>query len=121
MLFSICLFLCIQVESQKVDSRSIWGDFLQTFLGAGNNAKDHDLQTVNFTFYSTKQTKYLDFNFGEDPQNLLDNGFDPTKPTKFLAHGWTRNGTDFCPGFLQGTILIYFNNTKNELCFLSLY
>ena len=63
----------------------------------------------------------MDFKFGEDPQNLLDNGFDPTKPTKFLAHGWTRNGTDFCPGFLQGTILIYFNNTKNELCFLSLY
>ena len=105
--FSICLLLlkstCLQ--GQEVDSRSIWGDFLQTFLG-GNNDKD-DLQTVNFTFYSTKQTGwYWDFKFGEDLQNLLDNGFDPTKPTKFLAHGWTRNGTDFCPGFLQGTNLL---------------
>ena len=79
-----------------------WGNILNYFFGG----EDENLKKVNFRLHVTSHKGWWwDFKFGEDSQKLLGNGFNPKNPTKLLAHGYTDNGENFCPGFVDGKVL----------------
>ena len=47
------------------------------------------------------------FNATATPQELLDKGFDKTRETKFIGHGWN-SGADFANGFKNGNFTDFF-------------
>jgi len=59
-----------------------------------------DLNDVDLILYTFGNPSWT-FKFGADSQDLLNNGFDPNKPTKLLSHGYTDNGPRFCSDFVQ--------------------
>ena len=42
---------------------------------------------VEYVLYTNRNTPY-NFRVDVDPQKLLENGFDPSKLTKIIVHGW---------------------------------
>ena len=65
---------------------------------------DSNLDKVNFMLYTYGRSDPFIFDVNTDPQLLIQNGFDVTKMTKFVAHGWVATGLEFVPQFAEGTL-----------------
>ena len=63
---------------------------------------DPNLDKVNFMLYTYGQRDPFIFDVNTDPQLLIQNGFNVTKMTKFVAHGWVATGLEFVPQFAEG-------------------
>ena len=63
-----------------------------------------DLSKVRFYLYTPEHGAENHWNFraGVDPQELLDHGFDPSRPTKFISHGWTGSAAGWVDDFAAG-------------------
>ena len=66
----------------------------------------YDLNDVNFILWTTELGLHdpLPFYANSAPIDLLKHRFNPNRPTKILAHGWTSEGKDFADDFAQGKI-----------------
>ena len=55
---------------------------------------DTDLSKVSFLLWTPERgiNDPLEFKAGVNPDELLFHNFDPNRPTKFVAHGWTDDG-----------------------------
>ena len=64
---------------------------------------DTDLSKVTFYLWTPEQGLEDPFEFkaGVNPNELLAHSFDPNRPTKFIAHGWTSN-FDHAKPFAEG-------------------
>ena len=65
---------------------------------------DPNLDKVNFMLYTYGRGHPFIFDVNTDPQLLIQNGFNVTKMTKFVAHGWVATGLEFVPQFAEGTL-----------------
>ena len=65
-----------------------------------------DLSEVFFLMWTPENgvDNFLEFDAGVDPQVLLDANFDPTRPTKFLSHGWNSHADGYGKPFIKGII-----------------
>ena len=66
----------------------------------------YDLSKVKFVLWTAKNgaNSPWEFKAGVDPKELLKRHFNPSQPTKFIAHGWTRNWKEAKP-FVKGNSL----------------
>ena len=64
---------------------------------------DTDLSKVTFYLWTPERGLEDPFEFkaGVNPNELLAHSFDPNRPTKFIAHGWTSN-LDHAKPFAEG-------------------
>ena len=64
---------------------------------------DTDLSKVTFYLWTPERGLEDPFEFKAsiNPNELLAHSFDPNRPTKFIAHGWTDNGNHSKP-FAEG-------------------
>ena len=64
---------------------------------------DTDLSKVTFYLWTPERGTEDPWEFKADinPNELLAQNFDPNRPTKFIAHGWTDNGNHAKP-FAEG-------------------
>ena len=67
-----------------------------------------DLSKVRFYLYTPEHgsENHWIFKAGADPQDLLDHGFDPSRPTKFISHGWTAGAAGWVDNFAAGYFYI---------------
>ena len=65
-----------------------------------------DLSEVRFLLWTPEDgaENYWEFEAGVDPQELLNRNFDPSRPTKFISHGWNSDGPGFAKGFAEGIL-----------------
>ena len=63
-----------------------------------------DLSEVRFLLWTPEDgtENYWEFEAGVDPKELLNRNFDPSRPTKFISHGWNSDGPGFAKGFVEG-------------------
>ena len=63
-----------------------------------------DLSKVRFYLYTPEHgsENHWIFKAGVNPQDLLDHGFDPSRPTKFISHGWTAGAAGWVDNFAAG-------------------
>ena len=64
---------------------------------------DTDLSKCTFYLWTPERGTEdpWEFKAGINPNELLAQNFDPNRPTKFIAHGWTDNGNHAKP-FAEG-------------------
>ena len=75
-----------------------------------------DLSKVKFVLWTAKTGADgpWEFKAGVDPKELLKRHFDPSQPTKFIAHGWTASWR-FCIPFVEGNFSCHlFTLTRNS-------
>ena len=58
---------------------------------------------VYYTLY-TRRANPFRFKIDVNPQDLLDNGFDISKSTKIITHGWVQDGDEYCKPFIDAYI-----------------
>ena len=87
---------------------------------------DTDLSKVTFYLWTPERGLEDPFEFkaGVNPNELLAHNFDPNRPTKFIAHGWTDNGNHAKP-FAEGkevqTNKKLNNNNKQDILSIITY
>ena len=62
-----------------------------------------DPYDVDYTLY-TRRANPFRFKIDVNPQDLLDNGFDISKLTKIITHGWVQDGDEYCKPFIDAYI-----------------
>ena len=69
---------------------------------------DTDLSKVSFLLWTPERSidDPLEFKAGINPAELLAHNFDPNRPTKFIAHGWTDDGVIVAEPMAEGTIKV---------------
>ena len=63
-----------------------------------------DLSKVRFYLYTPEHgsENHWIFKAGVNPQDLLDHGFNKSRPTKFISHGWTAGAAGWVDNFAAG-------------------
>ena len=75
-------------------------------LSFGNSVEtkiSDDPYDVDYTLY-TRRANPFRFKIDVNPQDLLDNGFDISKLTKIITHGWVQDGDEYCKPFIDAYI-----------------
>ena len=62
-----------------------------------------DPNDVDYTLF-TRRGSPFQFKIDVDPQEILDHGFDPSKFTKIVTHGWVQSGEEYCKPFVDAYI-----------------
>jgi hypothetical protein len=62
-----------------------------------------DPYDVDYILYTRRASPFR-FRIDVNPQDLLDNGFDVSKLTKIITHGWVQDGEDYCKPFIDAYI-----------------
>jgi len=102
------IFLCLGLVGKAASAgppRPLQERWWNWWWPTGISEDLNDLDLILYTYNNPSWT----FKLGADSQDLLNNGFDPNKPTKLLSHGYTDNGPRFCSDFVQA-----YENDPNE-------
>ena len=103
LLYLCCMYVTCNVTSFK--SNDIINYINQNLDQYGIlKSDDPNLDKVNFMLYTYGRKDPFIFDVNTDPQLLIQNGFNVTKMTKFVAHGWVATGLEFVPQFAEGTL-----------------
>jgi len=87
-------------------------------LSFGNSVEtkiSDDPYDVDYTLY-TRRANPFRFKIDVNPQDLLDNGFDISKSTKIITHGWVQDGDEYCKPFIDAYIGILNGSDYNVIC-----
>jgi len=92
----LCLAFACTASAASFNEGNRWGWWNWWTTPISQDLNDLDL--ILYTYGNPSWTFKLD----TDSQELLNNGFDASKPTRLLSHGYTDNGPRFCSEFVKG-------------------
>merc|ERR1712109_2717 len=74
-----------------------------------------DPNDVDYTLF-TRRGSPFQFKIDVDPQEILNHGFDPSKFTKIVTHGWVQSGEEYCKPFVDAYIGTVDGTDYNVIC-----
>merc|ERR1712156_1184406 len=74
-----------------------------------------DPNDVDYTLF-TRRGSPFQFKIDVDPQEILSHGFDPSKFTKIVTHGWVQSGEEYCKPFVDAYIGTVDGTDYNVIC-----